>query len=129
MKNIDAQTCKLLGLEIQATLQSLADKHGISIQYGGGSYDSSNATLKLKISVKDESGQVITREAKDFKNFAAFYGLKSEDFGKSFIMSGHTYEICGLAAKSRTYPILAKRADGKVFKFGGQMVSRLLENA
>jgi hypothetical protein len=54
---------------------------------------------------------------------AKMYGMSPEDLGKSFTYGRDQYTIVGLSRKSHKFPLLAKRSDGKVFKFPVDVVS------
>lgn len=113
--------------DAMTALQAVADKYDIDIQKGRGTYSDTNYTLKIEMSVKDKTGQVITREARDFKSFADAYGLQSDDLGKTFPASGRTFEIVGLSTKAKKYPILAKDVNtGGTYKFPATRVATAL---
>jgi|GEM_PF-716710 len=114
--SFDRSTCRLLRNELDATLKSLADKYDISIKAGGARFSSDNATFKLEIATKGSDGQVNSREKTDFEIYAGVFGFKSDDFGATFRLYGEDYTIIGLKPRSRKYPVLGKRKDGKVYK-------------
>jgi hypothetical protein len=125
---IDKQTVR----NLRERLQELLDSHGgnfgaYSIRIGNGSFTENNITFKLEVSAI-KNGEVLSREAEDFKMFATVYGLKAEDFGKSFKSNGHTFKIVGLKPKSGKYPVLAEREDGRKFKFGTEHIKLLGKN-
>jgi hypothetical protein len=82
----------------------------------------------VEVALVGKDGEAKTKEAESFKLFATAYGLKGEDFGKSFKSNGHTYKICGLKTKSGKYPVLAEREDGRKFKFGAEHIKLVLNN-
>ena len=117
MKRIGSGELKLLATEIEEAVQSVAKKHGIQIKRGRGVYGGANATLKLEIATMGTGGQVQTREAEDFKLYAKLYGMEADDLGKEFTdFDGEVYKITGFKPRSRKYPVLVERCDGKGFK-------------
>jgi hypothetical protein len=110
--------------EIEAALKEIAQRHGVVIKCGNGSYTNSNFTLKLEASAIDAvTGAVATKEAEAYKRNAPLYGLQADWLGQTFqSYSGDSYKVIGMKPKSTKYPILGERADGKVFKFGTEMV-------
>lgn len=60
----------------------------------------------------------MTKEAEDFKRFAALEGLQPSDLGRRFVIGGNTYEICGYKPRCYKNPIIAKDVrTNRTFKF------------
>lgn len=56
--------------------------------------------------------------------YAPRFGLKVEDFGRTFPFRGRKYQVIGINPGAPTYPIEAKRLpDGKTFRFPARAVS------
>lgn len=125
MTQINRQILKLMANDIESALQSVAKKYNVEMKYNGGRFTSNNATIKIEISTINDNGELITREANDFKSLAKFYGLSADLYGKSFTTHKDTYKIVGLKSKSHKYPILCERSDGKIFKFPASTVALL----
>jgi len=128
METIDRELVKNLRGHIQEALNMWLNQGGenlfpnLKIQVGNASYTESNIIYKVEVALVGKNGEVKSKEAESFKLFATAYGLKAEDFGKSFKSNGHTYKICGLKTKSGKYPVLAEREDGRKFKFGADYI-------
>jgi hypothetical protein len=58
INQIDRPTARLLAEEIAAALKPIAEKHGVSITNGGGSFTPSTFSMKLKVATKTEVGGV-----------------------------------------------------------------------
>lgn len=129
IKTIDRETCRLLRDRIEQALAPLGQELGIKFNAGNASFNPSNVTFKLEAAITNADGSVETKEATDFKQLASLYGLKADDYGKPFSTFNGTYNICGLARKSHKFPILAKNAKGKVYKFAVEQVKLGLEKA
>lgn len=129
IKTLDRSTLRLIGTRIDAALAPLAKELGISIKYNGGSFVSQNATLKLAVAVLDATGAAVTKEASDFKFYAARFGLKPDDLGREFsVGNDKRFKIAGLKPRRGSYPILAARvSDGRMFKFSARQVRAALD--
>lgn len=118
IQSIDRSTCRLLRDKINESLQELAQELGVTIEAGNASFTNSNVTFKVNIATKNEDGSVNTKEAEDFRRYAARYGLKPDDLGREFTSNGKRFKITGAKPRASRYPILAERIpDGKGYKF------------
>lgn len=126
----DRVSIRGIGAEMEIALSVIAEKYGISIEYGGGEFTETNATVHLKLSVKDRYGKVITREHSDFERYATAFGLLPGDFGRSYELNGEEWAISGLKPGNPKYPVLAtKHFDGKTYKFPADVVKLALARA
>lgn len=125
---LDRGTLAGLRVEIEAILSPLAVKYGIGVHVGDCRFTSTTATFKLDVAVANEGGQVVTKEAEDFKRHALAFGLHPEDLGREFTsFSGERYIITGLKLSMRKYPVIGQRVDtGKSYKFPAHMVVQAL---
>lgn len=124
--HFDRPTLRMLNAEIEAALQSVADKHGISIKTGGASFTAQNYRLKLEVAIKDGNGDALTKQATDFQKHATQFGLSPDDFGREFVNRRSTFKIVGIAIGSWRYPILCENQNGKVYKFPAATVKAAL---
>jgi len=104
---------------IEKDLMDLSKTHNINIKCGSASFGDNHATFKLEISTIGENGEVMTKEAEDFKVYCHRWGLKESDLGRTFNHFGDTYKITGAKPRSSKYPILAKKltGNGGTYKF------------
>lgn len=115
--NIDKTGIRLLRGQIETALAELGAKHNLAISVGSASYlPGKNVTFKLECAAIDTNGEVATTEAEAFKSYAAIFGLKPDDLGKSFVSAGKKLKIIGCAPRSRKFPILCEDSNGSVFK-------------
>ena len=63
--NLDRSTCRELRDRIEKHLSSL-NIEGIDIRLGNGSFSPNNATFKLEVSVKNEDGVVMSKDAENW---------------------------------------------------------------
>lgn len=128
--SFDKSECKRLGEAIEKALQKVGEQHGVHIKRGNARFSSSNVSYKVEASVLGENGEVKTKEAEDFKQYASMFGLKEEDFGKTFkTFGGKTYTICGLNMRARKNPIHAKNERGRTYIFPAEEVKVMLERS
>ena len=123
----DKPKCRVVGYAVEEALKEVGVEFGIRLKYKGGSFTSTNCTVKIEASVIREDGTVITREADDFKRYCGLYNLLPEDLGKTIPHDGDSFQIVGLAMKSHKYPILATNLkNGKIYKLKEAGVQRAL---
>lgn len=108
--------------DINAAIQSVAKKHGIKLSMNGGTYQSSNAVLKIKVSTISESGIVETKERISYIQNHKLYDLKREWLDQTFTNGGFVYKIIGLNTRAYKRPVLCERNDGKVYKLSAENV-------
>lgn len=126
IKKFDKPTCKLVRADIDVAMAAVATKYGIKIQSGRGTFGDTNFTLKIEMSVLDETG-VDLKAKREFETLAHFVGLEPGDFARQFTFRGEQYELSGISHRSTKMPILAKNiATGVKFKFGEDTVLRAL---
>ncbi len=120
----DRQTVKNTRNELQAILETLSKEMGCQIKVAGAMFarDGSNCTFKVEFAAISADGTAETKEVTAFRELAAIYGLRPDDFGKTCVSGGQEFTISGLKPKAKRYPILATRPDGKVYKFSEDMV-------
>ena len=115
---MDRKKVQLLRTKIAEVLEPLGKELGLKMSVvGNASFSNSNVTFKVEVAEVNEDGEAQTRAVEEFKAYAVLYGLQEDMFGKTFTIGSNIYKICGLKAKAHKYPVLAKRSDGKVFKF------------
>ena len=115
----DKPTVRATRERLQSALDAVASELGCQIKVGSATFerDGSRCTFKIDCAAVGEDGAVETREASDFTRCATQYGLRPDDLGAEFTKGGETFTVIGCKPKSYKYPILARRNDGKVFKF------------
>ena len=105
-------------------LNSLAEELGLSLDFGGVKYNTTNGTFKTSITLTCEAdnGMPIS-----FEHDAPRVGLEKSDFGKVFNYNGNSYEIVNIKPKNRKYPIIVNQLrNGKTYKFSSFQVKTCL---
>ena len=118
--HLDRETLKVVRAKIAEALTGHSmgvslEEIGIHAEVGHISYTAQNASVKIEISVMGEGGEIVTKEATDYDRYRDMHDLPER--GTQFTSMGHTYTITGLKPRSRKFPVMATRADGKGFKF------------
>jgi hypothetical protein len=88
---------------------AFAKVRGLKCEIGRGTYD--ELTVSFKVTATDDASErplVDVRAEKDFKEYTSMYGLKPGDLGKEFVLKGGRYQIIGIDAKRRKFPIVLK---------------------
>ena len=116
---------KLLRVKLGKALGLIEENLGYKLVLGTCRYGVT-ATFKLECRPISEDGEITTKEAVEFKRMAHHFGLAAEDLGKTFVHLGNKFKVVGLVSRRPKYPILAKRKDGKQFKFPASIVAGLL---
>ena len=113
MTTVDRALCRTIRTDAEEALAAVAAKHGLSLKFGAGRFDSTTYTLKVDFVAPTEDGI-----PSDFARHAPLFGLTADDYGKMVTMRGETYTIVGIKPRSHKYPILMKRTkDGKTYKW------------
>jgi hypothetical protein len=100
------QNLPALRADIDAALKAVGEKHGIVVKTdGGGSFSPTNYTVKVGAAVKAENGEVVTKEAQDFKMLASSYGLPLEMLNKEFFVAGVSHKVTGIYPRKHKYPV------------------------
>lgn len=115
--SIDRQVCKLIASEIDAALQAVAARHGLSIAIKGGSFDYTMFQTKLVVCVTGKDGApTASPEAKEFALYAPGVGVPAKLLNTKVVIQGTTYTLIGYKSRSPKYPFICLRADGRRFK-------------
>jgi len=102
-----------LNTEIKEALAVITEKHGLTVEINGGSFEPAiGYSPKLKLTVASDGGVPA-----DFKHMAPLYGLTEDDYGKEIrLNNGQRAKITGINTRRPKYPISVMTADGKGYK-------------
>lgn len=126
ISKFDRPICRKLGEAMLEAIKKIEEEYGVHIERKSGSFTETSYTAKFEASVVAKDGTALTREAESFKTYCSMYNLEAEDLGRTFKdTTGTEWQVTGINARSRKYPIVAKRVhDGKGFKLGERMVQK-----
>lgn len=105
MATITESTVKQLRREIDEALKSVAEKHGLTIEAGNATYDSTFIDFRLKV----------TDPQAHWDNCIKFTSLKPDDLGKIITMGKTQMIITGFDARARTKKVQLEGLDGKSY--------------
>lgn len=104
-------------------VQPVAEKFGVQIKQGNGSFTPTDYKIKLICAVQSTDGTYETPERTDFKQFAPIYGVTASDIDMEFKWNGEKYKLIGIKPRSKKFPFIGQRVeDGRKFKFGADIV-------
>lgn len=132
MTTITRDLLKSLRPEIQAALTQIGKAHGLTIELGNATFNPTSATFKLLMVAPTDStapgdSAQVQKAAADFKTYAATYGLKADDLGRSFTHGGSSFVIKGLMPRRAKFPILCEKSSGKLILLNDRDVVRALK--
>lgn len=123
---IDRSTIRIIEERVAAALTSVADDLGVVIKPRGGSFMATSYTMKLEVSLVDDGGMALSREAEDFKVIATLRGLQPTDLGRTFNDSrGNEHKIVGWRMRAATKPVLTS-CGGKEYCWPLESIKRAL---
>lgn len=115
---------KQLRIQLNSFLEGFNPDYAVSL--GSARFDESYAKFNLEVTKKNNDGSTTPKHETDFNTYCISFGLKPEHLGAKFTFKYQLYEIVGIKPTSYKFPILARRTDGKVFKFRPQDILRQL---
>ncbi len=117
-KTIQRSDLRAIAADINAALETVGEKHGITLTTGNSTYSDRDFTMRLKgvVCVGDD-GEAIDGDQLIFERESILIGVSADKYGTTFDNLGKTFTICGLNRKAKKYPIIAKDAAGKKYKF------------
>ncbi len=108
---------KVKAQRISEKIQAILKKElpDCEIKVLGGKFTSVECTYKLQVTPHVD-GQVVSKDAEDFKRLATYYGLQPTDLGREIDYNGQKMKITGLRPSKRRFPIIALEVStGKQF--------------
>jgi len=118
---MDRTKARLVREAIEKALTSLDPALKVSVEVGSGRFSDTELTLKL-IALDKEAGGASNKAEADFNKYAKMYGLEAS-LSDVFMSRGKTFKVAGLKPRSRKYPVICERMDGKRFKFSIEEVN------
>lgn len=123
---LDPIVLRRLREDFDRALAPVAEKYGLKITTGKATYLPALATFKMEVATIGADGTVESKDAVNFKRYAGMIGLSPDDLGKPVVLRGTKFTIAGFLPRSGRYPMLMRREDGKMFKFGEDDVRKAL---
>jgi hypothetical protein len=114
-KALDRDTVRAIMAEIEAAVQKVAQKHGLTVKASGASFKSSEMTPKLKLFAVNADGvsSEVTSAARDFEVWGSIKGLQPAWLNKTFVAGRSEYKVVGFDKKRpKNCIILERLSDG-----------------
>jgi hypothetical protein len=128
MTTIDRDFIKAVRLEINAALEAIAQKHGVTIEAGNASFarDGSSGTFKLEIVSKETAPE--GESVSDIKFAAALnvYG-RFDDIAPNAMFKDNrlgVVTVIGYNSRAREYPYIVKTVTGDRFKLSAAQLHK-----
>jgi hypothetical protein len=130
IKKFDRPALRQFRLDFEKATEAFAKKHGVVLQLGDARFGSTDATYKLKVVIAPNASGMSAQEVMGRKSLELeghFFGLKPEDYGRTFVNWDHdTYRLTGVKSSRPKYPLSAENTrTGKGFKFGTDVIDKL----
>lgn len=118
---MNKSTIKQIRKDIDAALESVEEKHGITLELGNIRYSDFQFTTKLKATVVGDAGDedLAKFKAALAKNPLQFEEIAEEDFGEEFEFHGETFKLVGLNPRAKKFPLIGEkisRSDNRRYK-------------
>jgi hypothetical protein len=113
MTVIDEAAAKLLHLQADCALKTIAAEHGLVWNPAKGIYNADNGTFAIKGSFSLPVVGGKPRDQFEFERDAGDHGLKPEHFKAHIVHEALEYEVVGFYPKSEKFPIKAVRLADK----------------
>lgn len=111
------KVCDVLGTEIESALQAIAEKYGVQIKRGRGSYTASNFTMKVEVATVGEGGQAQTREYDALVQMLPVLdvGVSVADLGATFThpRAPGPFKIVGYRTRAPKKPFILEVEGGR----------------
>lgn len=105
--------------QMRSALLEIGERYGMELHISSNKI--SDTGVSFFCSLSDPSAR-----KEEFAALAPVFGLKPEDFNRTFTMLGKRYRIKALMPSRSKHPVLAEREDGRRFKFSAPTVKGLL---
>ena len=114
MSFLNPATREVVVAEIQLAAKAIAEKHGMTVRYAGGTYDEAEFTTKIAFEFPDASNAKAQREG---ELYAPMLGLPKDVIGKTYTSRGSTFKVVGLnPSRPKNSVQLEEVATGKKYK-------------
>jgi len=127
VKQFDKANLKMLRVEMNKELQSVAKKYGITIDVGNASFSSNEVTFKVNANTVESDGTVITKESQSWDRHKGFYNLSHLNVGDTITIQGSPYTLSGFNTRARKAPVNFKNSAGAGYKCSVRMLQ--MENS
>jgi hypothetical protein len=120
-----------LRADVDAALVAVAEKYGVILRCGNGSFADTTAHLKLEVAIgAPGESPALVKARESWRILCVAYGLKAEWLGRTFARTGDRFTVVGLEPKRQKFPVLCRReGDGKMILLAAEDVRLRLNSA
>lgn len=122
INNFDRATARVLREEMNQAFKSIEAKYGITLSAGNISFSNNEASIKVKANTISSTGQVETKEARNWGVYAEYNGLGALKVGDTIDLQGKSFTIKGWNTRARKSPVQIEDAQGRGYKCSVSMV-------
>jgi hypothetical protein len=125
------RTCTELQDRVMELLKPLEAEYGIALKQGRGAIGQEGTyfIMKIEAALVTAGGEVLSKEATAFKQYAILYDLKPEWLGQTFVSDdAQRHTITGLRTRAPKAPVLTT-ANGKTYVWPSRSIIRHMEGA
>lgn len=115
----DNKKVKIVQDAMEAAMQPVAEKLGLSLKQHGGTFDAGHFDMKFRVLEKEPDGTVKDPMEEDYRQFASVYGLDPAWLGQGFRSGTNAFTVAGLKLKrgGKVYLIGRKAENGRLYRF------------
>lgn len=110
--------------DVEVALREVAEKYNVDIRAGKINYTEIDFNMKLEVKAREVNG--VSYEQAEFNEYCVMFGFKESDYNKEFTYGNKKYNLIGFKPRSRKYPVLVKKEDGKTYKMTTEIVKQLI---
>jgi hypothetical protein len=104
IKQINRATCKTVRNELNAELEALGKRLGLTIHAGNASYSDSSVTFKVECVLEG-----VDKGKENFERDCRAFGIPASAYKQGFTYHGQSWVLEGLKPRSPKYPIIASK--------------------
>lgn len=120
IKKFDTHQVKEIRKQVNASLEELGARLGLTIKAGNASYSNNEVTFKLACQIEGHDP-----DKEEFERSCWAFELKPEQYGTPFIAGGKSFKLVGIKLNRPKYPIIGLGTDGKRYKFQEHVVAQM----
>lgn len=118
-----------LEAEVQAAMEAIAKKHGLTVTPRGGRFSGGSATLKTEFAVVAEDGTVKTPEYEALQLHARLWGVDAAKFDEFRDFNGEEFKVVGYRTRAPKKPFIIENQAGKQYITTAAAVARAYPEA
>ena len=108
---------------LDEALKAVAERHGIAVKINQMAFRAESCEVSVECAVFRSDGEALTREAIQFRDRAAFFGLDPALLFKTFTAhDGNRLKLIWLNPKAKANPFVVEGKDGTIYAASEAMI-------